>query len=206
MNALAFIRVSSLAQDHAGQNSAIKRAAAARRDTIGDWRGDKLNAKPTARAELERLLVDARAGRLRGRRLYVSRLDRLTRWSIADLVFTLEALRANGVEVVSASDAFDVNSPPAEAGTAFLAWAAETEHLIRAERAAATCERAKAEGRHLGRPRRMTEDEVKRARAMHAEGHSIRPLAKAFGVSRTTLHRELTRAPSITQASDPGRP
>ena len=49
-------------------------------------------AKTMAREELQRLLVDAWAGWLRGSRLYLCRLDRLTRTGIAD---TLEARTAN---------------------------------------------------------------------------------------------------------------
>ena len=90
MIAVAYIRVSSRAQDHATQRSAIERFASARGDTIGDWRAEKRSAKTMAREELQRLLADARAGRLRGRRLYLFRLDRLTRSGIADTLTTLD--------------------------------------------------------------------------------------------------------------------
>jgi Resolvase, N terminal domain len=56
------------------------------------------------RAELHCLLGDARAGRLRGRRLYVFRLDRLRRSGIADTLPTLDELRGGGVEIVSVAD------------------------------------------------------------------------------------------------------
>ncbi len=54
------------------------------------------------------VLADARAGKLRGRRLYVFRLDRLTRTGIADTLTTIEELRTNGVEVLSVADGFDL--------------------------------------------------------------------------------------------------
>lgn len=106
--ALPYVRVSSRAQDDDTQRSAIERSAAARGDTIGDWRAEKRSAKTLAREELQRLLADARAEKLKGRRLYVFRLDRLTRSGIADTLTTLAELRANGVEVVSVADGFDL--------------------------------------------------------------------------------------------------
>ena len=71
--AIAYIRVSSRAQDHATQRAAIERAAAARGDEIKTWYAEKKSAKTMARTELQRVLVDARAGRLRGQRLYLFR-------------------------------------------------------------------------------------------------------------------------------------
>ena len=84
MKATAYVRVSSRAQDDATQRTAITRIAAARGDEVDDWRAEKRSARTMDRAELVRLLADARAGRLRGRRLYLFRLDRLTRTGIAD--------------------------------------------------------------------------------------------------------------------------
>jgi DNA invertase Pin-like site-specific DNA recombinase len=51
---------------------------------VADWYSEKRSATTMAREELRRLLADARAGLLRGRRLYLFRLDRLTRTGIAD--------------------------------------------------------------------------------------------------------------------------
>jgi DNA invertase Pin-like site-specific DNA recombinase len=55
-----------------------------------------------ARAELQRLRADARAGHLR--RLYVFRLDRLTRSGIRDTFELIEELRAHGVDIVSVAE------------------------------------------------------------------------------------------------------
>ena len=91
----AYVRVSSRSQDHVTQRSAIERAAAARGDTIGTWYSEKKSARTTSREELRRLLADVRAGHLRGQRLYIFRLDRLTRTGIADTLTTLEADRTS---------------------------------------------------------------------------------------------------------------
>src|SRR5208283_4057232 len=108
--------------------------------------------KTMARAELQRLLADARAGGLRGRRLYLFRLDRLTRTGIADTLTTLEELRAAGVEVISVADGFDLSGPAAEIIVSVMAWAAKMERLALGERIAAARERVEAEGGSWGRP------------------------------------------------------
>jgi DNA invertase Pin-like site-specific DNA recombinase len=80
--ATAYIRVSSRAQDHATQRAAIERIAAARGDVITEWFAEKKSAKTMARAELHRLRAVAREGCIS--KLYVFRLDRLTRSGIRD--------------------------------------------------------------------------------------------------------------------------
>jgi DNA invertase Pin-like site-specific DNA recombinase len=68
-----------------------------------------------------RMLTVARVGLLRGRRLYLFRLDRLTRTCIADTLTTLEELRASGAEVLSVADGFDLQGPHAEVIVAVMA-------------------------------------------------------------------------------------
>jgi DNA invertase Pin-like site-specific DNA recombinase len=194
--AAAYVRVSSRSQDDAMQRSAIEHAASARGETIGEWRAEKRSARTMAREELQRLLSDARAGRLRGRRLYVFRLDRLTRSGIADTLTTLEELRTNGVEVVSVADGFDLNGPHADVIVAVMAWSAKMERLATAERIAAARERLEAEGGHWGRPRRMGTEEVARAVAIREKGHSIRNVARIMRISRSTMARALAEAVS----------
>lgn len=80
-----------------------------------------------ARAELQRLRTDARAGHLR--RLYVFRLDRLTRSGIRDTFELIEELRGYGVDLVSVADGFDLNGPAAEVVLAVMAWAAKMERI-----------------------------------------------------------------------------
>jgi DNA invertase Pin-like site-specific DNA recombinase len=196
VTALAYIRVSSRAQDHASQRSAIERAAVARGDVVDDWRAEKRSARTMAREELQRLLGDARAGRLRGRRLYVFRLDRLTRTGIADTLTTLEDLRAAGVEVVSVADGLDLAGAHSEVIIAVMAWAAKMERLAISERIAAARERIEAEGGRWGRPPRMGKAEVARAVEMRAGGLTVRAIARSMHVPRSTVGRALAGAAS----------
>lgn len=203
--ALAYLRVSSKAQDHATQRSAIERAAYARGDTIEDWRAEKKSAKTMQREELQRLLSQARAGELRGHRLYLYRLDRLTRTGIADTLSTLDDLRDHGVEVVSVADGFDLTGPHSDIIIAVMAWAAKMERLATNERIASARERLEAEGRPWGRPRRMSDELVARARALHAEGRTVREIAVALKHPKTTIGRALAsqKVPPSEPPADP---
>jgi DNA invertase Pin-like site-specific DNA recombinase len=189
MNATAYLRVSSRAQDFATQRAAIERASAARGDVIGDWRSEKRSGKSLARAELDRVRADARAGRIG--RLYVFKLDRLTRSGIRDTFEVIEELRAHGVELVSVSDGFALDGPAAEVVLAVMAWGAKMERLAINERIAAARERVEAEGGSWGRPARMTASEVEHARELRAAGRSVRDIAMAMKVPRSTLARAL---------------
>ena len=189
MKAAAYIRVSSRAQDHATQRAAIERAATSRGDTIVEWYAEKRSAKTMARAELQRLRGDARAGHVR--RLYVFRLDRLTRSGIRDTFELVEELRTHGVDVVSISDGFSLDGPAAEVVLAVMAWAAKMERLAINERIAAARERIEAEGGRWGRPRRLGPVEIGRAVAMRERGRSVRAIAVALKVPRATIGRAL---------------
>src|SRR5215471_17970877 len=146
----AYLRVSSKAQDHAMQRAAIERAAAARGDVVTRWFAEKRSGKTLARPELDRLRGEARAGQIQ--RLYVFRIDRLTRSGIRDTLEVIEELRTHGCSVVSIADGFDMNGPAAEIVLAVMAWAARMERLAINERIAAAREHLETEGRAWGRP------------------------------------------------------
>jgi DNA invertase Pin-like site-specific DNA recombinase len=191
--AVAYIRVSSRAQDHSTQRAAIERAAAARGDVIDEWYAEKKSAKTMDREELRRLLGQVRAGGLRGQRLYLFRLDRLTRTGIADTLTTLEELRAHGVEVVSVADGFDLTGPHAEVIVAVMAWAAKMERLAMGERVAAARERVEAAGGAWGRPSRIDPTTRERAAKLRASGATVREIARTLRVPRSTIARALSQ-------------
>ena len=163
------------------QRAAIERTAAARGDTIGAWYAEKRSGKTNARPEFDRLRANARAGSVR--RLYVFRLDRLTRSGIRD-----------NFEVVSVTDGFDLQGPAAEVALAVMPWASKMERVAINERIAAARERLEAEGKTWGRPARVAGAALERAGALRAEGCSVHKIAVALKVPRATVARAL--APS----------
>ena len=196
--AVAYIRVSSKGQDHAMQRSAIEKAAAGRGDLVGEWYAEKRSARTLDRPELVRLLADVRAGKVG--RLYVFRLDRLTRSGIADTLELVKELRGLGVHLVNLADGFQVPAPGEEGSgakvaeliLAILAWAAEMELLTRRERIAARRELAEERGEAWGRPSRI--DAATRAAIIERAtepGGTIRAIAIAVKVPRSTVARVL---------------
>ena len=146
-------------------------------------------------------------GIFRGQRLYLFRLDRLTRTGIADTLTTLEELRAHGVEVVSVADGFDLGGPHAEIIVAVMAWAAKMERLAIGQRIAAARERVQAEGGNWGRPRRVDTPTLERARKMRAAGKSIREMAMALKEPKSTIAGALAAASEKpTPKTTPNRP
>lgn len=192
-----YLRVSSRAQDAASQRAAIERAAAARGDTIGTWYSEKRSGKTLARPELDRVRAEVRAGALR--RIYIYRLDRLTRSGIRDTLDVLEELRANGCEIVTVSDGFDLSGPYAEVIIAVMSWAAQMERLAINERISAARDRLEAEGRAWGRPARLTGFRLDQAKALREEGRSIREIAVAMKVPRSTVARALSQKGGATE-------
>ncbi len=203
MTAAAYVRVSSRTQDHATQRAAIERVAAARGDEIGTWYAEKQSAKTIARPELNRLRADARAGRIA--RLYVYRLDRLARSGIRDTFEVVEELRAHGVHLVTVADGFDLDGPAAEVVLAVMAWAAKMERLAINERVSAARERLAAEGRPWGRPPRLTAREVAVILADRAAGRTVREIAQARKVPRSTVARALSQNPPPSSGARSGR-
>ncbi|MCP4445010.1 MAG: recombinase family protein [Myxococcales bacterium] len=189
MKAAAYIRVSSRAQTYKTQRDAIERVAEAQNVKIDHWYREKQSGKTVARPELARIRADARAGKIG--RLFIHRLDRLTRSGIRDTIEVVEELRDHGCEIVTVADGFDMDGPAAEIILALMAWSAKMERLVINERISAARDRVEAEGGKWGRSRRMSLEAVCRAQAMRAKGETVRAIAEKFGVPLATMSRAL---------------
>jgi DNA invertase Pin-like site-specific DNA recombinase len=195
----AYVRVSSKGQDATMQRVAIERAAKARGDVVGRWYFEWASARTLDRKELRRCLYDARHGDFS--RLYVWRLDRLARSGIRDLLGVVEDLRRWHVQLVMVTDGFELEGPAADVVLAVLAWTAKMERLAINERIAAARERVEREGRPWGRPPVTSPAQRALILSMREDGASLRQIAGALGVARTTVRRVLTAGPK-SSASD----
>lgn len=148
MEAVAYVRVSSKAQGRAMQKAAIEKAAGARGDKIVRWFSDKLSGATMDRPGLEKLRGEARAGELA--RLYVYRLDRLTRSGIRDTLDVVDELRGHGCTIATIADGFDLAGPASEIVMVVISWAAKMERLAIGERIASARARVEAEGGRWG--------------------------------------------------------
>lgn len=190
---VAYLRVSSASQTAAMQRDAIGRTVAAREDAIERWYEDRFTGGGKHPPALVELLADARAGYVS--RLYVYRLDRLSRRGIRDLLSLVHDLESYGVELVTISDGFDLTGPARDVVLAVLGWSAQMERLAISERISAARQRVEAKGGAWGRPRRMNADEVERARALKAKGRSNRAIAAALGIPVSTVSRAVIQKP-----------
>ena len=142
------------------------------------------------RPALERLLADAREGRIDV--VAIWKLDRLAR-SVSHLLELADSLNAWGVGLVSVRDAHvDTTTPAGRFTLQILGAVAELERSLIRERVVAGVRRAQAAGKHCGRPR--VELDLRPAIAMLDQGHGLKTTAKALGWSRATLRRRLSEA------------
>lgn len=121
--------------------------------------------------------------------LLVTKLDRLGR-NAMDVRATVERLDRSGVRVhCLALGGVDLTSPAGKMTMSVIAAVAEFERDLLIERTQAGLNRAKAEGRSLGRPAALTASEQAEIKGKRATGVSLGCLARAYGVSRSSIQR-----------------
>jgi DNA invertase Pin-like site-specific DNA recombinase len=190
----AYVRVSSRSQNNATQTEAISRAATARGDAIGAWFEEKRSGEKLDRPVLTRIRDFARRGEIS--KLYVFRLDRLTRSGIRDTLAVIEELRTHGCTIVSVSDGFGLDGPAGEVVIAVIAWAAQMERLALGERIAAARARVEAKGGAWGRPRRTTTKQANEIGDRKKKGQTIRQIAIAMKIPRSTVGAIASQKPT----------
>ena len=127
----------------------------------------------------------------RGDTLTVWRLDRLGR-SLKDLVGMVSDLEARGVAFSSLNEAIDTGSAGGKLIFHVFAALAEFERSLIRERTRAGLAAARARGRKGGRPRKMSADQVRKARAMLLDPCMTKgEVARHFKVTRMTLNKAL---------------
>jgi DNA invertase Pin-like site-specific DNA recombinase len=149
------------------------------------WFADTIStaAHAAQRPQFERLFHKLR----KGDTLVVTKLDRLGR-DAADVLATIKRLGALGVKVlVLQLGQLDLASSAGKMMLAMLAAVAEMERDLLIERTKAGLERARTEGKVLGRPPKTTPKERAAMVAAHQGGASISALARQHGVSRATV-------------------
>jgi DNA invertase Pin-like site-specific DNA recombinase len=143
---------------------------------------DCISGTKDRRPELDRLVVDAK--RRKVDTLVVWKLDRLGR-SLKHLVMLLDELQSLGVGFVSLGESIDTSTPAGRLQLHLLAAVAQFERERIVERVRAGLERARTQGKRLGRPRASLPLE-----RLQAVAHlSLTEAAAALGVSRATIKR-----------------
>lgn len=123
----------------------------------------------------------------KGESLVVSKLDRLGRDSI-DVLQTVRQLGEREIKVIVLQlGNTDLTSPAGKLLLSMLAAVAEMERDLLIERTQAGLQRAKAEGKTLGRPSKTTLEQRSDIRQRLGSGESVSAVAKLFGVSRANI-------------------
>jgi DNA invertase Pin-like site-specific DNA recombinase len=133
------------------------------------------------RPELDKLLADAHRRRFDA--VVVWRFDRFAR-SVSHLLRALESFRSQGIEFISLSEQVDTCTAYGKMVFTILGAVAELERSLIAERVRAGLRNARAKGRKLGRPRKISSAEV--VVRLRNEGASWRVIGRKLGVSAAT--------------------
>ncbi len=175
MKAAIYARVSTLDQEPENQLQELRRYVEARGWTAQEFVDHGVSGTKDRRPALDRLIRDAK--RRKVDTVVVWRLDRLGR-SLKHLVTLLDELQALGVGFVSLGEGIDLQTPSGRLQLHILAALAEFERARIVERVQAGLQRAKRQGRTLGRPRRG----ISPRQLAQVEGLSTREAAKVLRV------------------------
>jgi DNA invertase Pin-like site-specific DNA recombinase len=189
MRAAIYARVSTTDQTCENQLLELRRYIEARGWTWAEFVDKGVSGNKESRPALDALLRDAR--RRKFDVLVCWRLDRMGR-SLKHLIVTLDELQTLGVGFISLNEGIDATTAAGRLQMAVLAAIAAFERDRIVERVRAGLQRARAQGKRLGRQPYVIPTE----RFEAVSELSLREAAKALGVSRSVVHRwRLSRNP-----------
>jgi DNA invertase Pin-like site-specific DNA recombinase len=135
-------------------------------------------------------------------------IDRVCVWSICrlgrslrDLINVLDELRQKGCELYVHKQAIDTNTPSGKMLFQMLGVFAEFEREIIRERIIAGQQRARAQGKRIGRRGVIDESLQARAAKLRSHGHSLREIATQLGVSAATVLKAMAAQASSASSS-----
>jgi DNA invertase Pin-like site-specific DNA recombinase len=186
--AAIYLRVSTDHQTVENQRRELEQIAGRRGWTVvGVYQdaGISGSKRRDERPGLDSLLNDAK--RRRFDVVMAWAIDRVGR-SLIDLLHTIQELESAGVDLFLDQQNIDTTTPAGRLLFQITASFAEYERSMIRQRVKLGLRRARAEGKHLGRPR--IEPKVERAiRAGLAKGQAMRAIAETVGVGVGTVHR-----------------
>lgn len=192
MRVALYCRVSTDKQELSNQREVLEQAARARGWEIVAVYEDIGSGAKGNREGFQRMLRDA--ARRRFDAVLVWALDRLSREGLSRTVQLIEQLDRWGVRIVSHTEPY-LDTSNELARSIFLAVIATLAKLERqkiSERTKAGLERARRQGRKLGRPSVLDDEELcARIGELHAQGLSKRRIAGELGLSPTTVSKVL---------------
>lgn len=190
---VGYARVSTQDQNPALQLDALK-AAGCERVFV-----EKATGAQRDRPELKAALDYIRAGDA----LVVWKLDRLAR-SLPQLIETVAMMEQRGVGLRSLTEAIDTTTAGGRLIFHVFGALAEFERAVIRERTRAGLDAARARGKIGGRPRKLTDADIRAAKAMLADGEiTVGEVARRLKVAPSTLYNHLPAARATAAGARP---
>lgn len=137
------------------------------------------------RKELQKMLGALRAGDV----VTVTRIDRLAR-STFDLFAIVKRIADAGAHFKSLAEPWaDTATSTGRLMLAVLGGLADVERDLIRTRTAEGRARAKARGKHMGRPQKLTREQRQEALARRDAGEPVAEIARSYNVNRMTITR-----------------
>ena len=175
-------------QDPETQLLALREYARARDLEIAEEYVDVgISGSEEKRPALDQMMKDAHKRRVDV--VLVARFDKFAR-STRHLVLVLEEFNALSIDFISLSESIDTSTPMGKMVFTVIAAVAELERSLIRERVVMGINRARANGKRLGRPSGSKAD-MQKIHKLKQEGHSVREIASQAGVSKSTVSRLL---------------
>lgn len=184
MRCAIYARVSTVDQEPENQLAELRRYSEARNWTPTEYVDRGVSGAKDHRPALDTLIRDAK--RRRFDVLVCWRLDRLGR-NLKHLITFLEEFQALGIAFVSLAEGIDATTPAGKLQMHILGAIAEFERGRIRERVMAGLQRARAQGKRLGRPRKARP-------TIAVPGGSVRAAARVWSVSKSTAARWIAQS------------
>jgi DNA invertase Pin-like site-specific DNA recombinase len=186
MSIAIYLRVSSpKGQKTDSQRAELEAWLTRHRYTAAQWFEDHESATTMQREAFQRLQAAIFAGEITP--VVVWKLDRLAR-SLKEGVNVLADWCQRGVRIIAITQQIDLSGPVGHLIASLLFGIAEIELQHAKERQAAGIAVAKQRGVYTGRQRGTTKAVPARARALRAQGLTVREIAQALGVKERTAY------------------
>jgi DNA invertase Pin-like site-specific DNA recombinase len=184
---IGYARVSTTDQNPQLQLDALRDAGASRIFT-----DHGVSNSMARRPELDACLDHLREGDV----LTVWKLDRLGR-NTQHVLAVVDELTSRGIGFRSLTEGLRTDGPMGTAMLTIMAAFAQLERDTMIERTRAGLAAAAANGRKGGRPRKVDDADVAKARKLREKGITATDIAKMLGVSRATVYRYLSEGASL---------
>lgn len=160
---------------------------------------EKASGADTNRLELRKLIVNLKEGQS----VVVTRIDRLAR-STFDLFAIVKSITDKKAQFYSLAEPWtDTSTSTGRLMLAVLGGLADVERDLIRTRTSEDRARAIAQGKKMGRPRRITDIQRLEIIQKRKEGETLEKISKTFGIASATVSRIVSQARKSANSQHP---